>query len=194
MIGYGLRMLLWFPCLAVVVLSPLTVLFAYRNPFGRPFLPTVLVATTLASLGYMAWELDDWVGESSSWIFVAVFAVWGGAVASIVARGRRSRTALVLGGVYVAALLAMHNLDLTPVKPYRRFYDAVATGMTPSEVLAALHREFPEAGRFRVPVVTISNATTLSFLLDRTDGRWDAEIVDLDLVDGRVSGKVYMGD
>lgn len=189
-----LTLWLFYGCVLVALLSPLNPLLARREAPREDVMPPLLLVAALSSLGYVAWAIDDFSALSASWIFVAVFAAWGGGLAWAVERRRRSRTAAAMGVVFVAAIVGLHYLDLTPKKPYRRFYFAVHDGMTRADVFDALHREFPDGGRFPVPTVYGEDAVSLIFGLDPNDGRWNAEDVEIWFSEGRVSGKDYRGD
>jgi hypothetical protein len=97
-----------------------------------------------------------------------------------------------LGLAFVAAMVALHYCDLTPVKPYRRFYDGVQTGMTQSEVVSLLHRTFPDGGRFRAPAPGVTRADCISFALENLDNHDHARLIILSLREGKVASKAYV--
>jgi len=88
-------------------------------------------------------------------------------------------------------MIALHYCDLTPVKPYRRFYAGVQTGMTQGKVLSLLHRTFPERGRFPAPAFGVTRLDRMSFALEHRDGRRQATLIILSLRGERVAFKVY---
>jgi hypothetical protein len=65
--------------------------------------------------------------------------------------------------------------------------------MTKAEVLGLLDKHFPPSGRFKKPWHNTA-VGDLAFILDPSDGRYNAEIVDFTFMDGRVTHKVYMPD
>jgi hypothetical protein len=109
-------------------------------------------------------------------------------------RQHRTPVALWLGGVSVGVFLVLAFVDFTPVKPYQRFYNAVQNGMTHTEVMNTLHRQFPANGRFPVPVLSGHDTNGMSFFLDPAQGAYNAEGVFLSLSNGRVTAKVYSPD
>lgn len=115
-------------------------------------------------------------------IFVAIF------------RQQRTRVALWIGGLFIAAFLIVAVMDLTPVKPYRRFYNSIHNGMTRAEVMAELHRQFPVRGRYPVPALRNESDSQMMFFLDPKQSAYNAEGVFLGLKNGRVTGKVYSPD
>lgn len=115
-------------------------------------------------------------------IFVAVF------------RQHRTRTALWIGGLFIAAFLIVALIDFTPVKPYRRFYNSIHNGMTRAEVIAELHRQFPARGRHPVPALRNESDSQMMFFLDPKQSAYNAEGVFLTLTNDRVAAKVYSPD
>ena len=102
--------------------------------------------------------------------------------------------AWLLFGVYAAGIAALPFVSLSPVKPFRAFHAAVRPGMTEADVRAALDERFPAGGIYRRPEVTRSPGGLL-VALDRTDSRYDAEVVWVHLRDeGRVAGAEYHAD
>jgi hypothetical protein len=148
----------------------------------------------LAALTSIAFSLDQWCGASSSWKFCAFFLVPGAALSVRTVYRLRSGPSKFATFAFVAAMTTMHFVDLNPVKPYRRFFDAVHVGMTRPDVLAALHVAFPDGGRFRVPTIGADEPDRMHFNLDLRDGRYDAECVEITLVEGKVVAKDYSPD
>ncbi|MCX6996176.1 MAG: hypothetical protein NTV49_03610 [Kiritimatiellaeota bacterium] len=186
--------IIFYGAVLIVLISPLLSFLARRQQ--RWAYPTciILLGVSLVALDEVAWFLDAWAGWSASWLFCAIFIVLGVALPASVLLPGRSRLPLGFGGLFVISILVMHYCDFSPVKPYRRFYEVVHTGMTESEVLVLLQRTFPAGGHFRVPAITVSTSDHISFLLDPTDGRYNAEIVSLALREGKVTQKQYFPD
>ncbi len=69
--------------------------------------------------------------------------------------------------------------------------------MSESTVREQLVIHFPENGRYSRPVSSVGvdqQTTILGFVLDPTDGRYNAEYITLSLSAGRVEGKRYHRD
>jgi hypothetical protein len=66
--------------------------------------------------------------------------------------------------------------------------------MTDPEVMARLHREFPDGGRFPVPVRHDFRTNEISFALDPKESAWNAEAIILHLENGHVVIKEYFRD
>lgn len=96
---------------------------------------------------------------------------------------------------FVASLTLLPRIDISPLKPFSRFYAAIEPGMTEAEVRSILDDQFPPSGRYPRPVVNRRvSPNYLVFILDPTDAGYDAEIVALDLEEGRVVKKQYHPD
>ena len=154
----------------------------------------VLVALGLSALTIIAADFDSWLGLSSSWVFCLAFIVFGTGVSTMMWFQYRLRANLLLAALFVIGILSLHFYDLTPVKPYKRFYNAIQEGITEPDVRSLLAREFSGSRRFHVPVSTILTSNCMSFRLDPTDGRYNAEIISLRLEGGMVTQKTYWSD
>jgi hypothetical protein len=88
-------------------------------------------------------------------------------------------------------MLVLHFMDVLPVKPYKRFFAAIRPGMTEQEVMTLLRREFPDDGRFPVPVRYGFRPGEIDFALDPKESAWNAEAIILQLQNGRVASKQY---
>jgi hypothetical protein len=92
-------------------------------------------------------------------------------------------------------MLRLPWLDTSPQKPFQRFYAAIRSGMTELEVLGALHSQFPVTGKYPRPFVNrLVGPNHLGFILDPDEGRYDAEIVSVELDSARVIRKQYQMD
>lgn len=181
----------WF---GMLLLWPLAACIVFQGrPWGRRA-SVIGHAAWLASLAVVALWLDQWQGVSDSWTYCLVVLFLGLGMSALVTLRLRSRPAQWATLAFVATVATMFLVDLTPVKPYLRFYAAIQEGMTRADVLTALHREFPDGGRYPVPTLGIDEPDHLNFNLDLRDGRWDAECVGVTLREGRVVSKEYLGD
>lgn len=154
----------------------------------------LLLTLALAVAGTLFAALDAHAAISlqGTWLAGALAAgVAATAVAWVLSGSSR---AWLLFGAYAAGLAALPFVSLSPVKPFRSFHAAIRPGMTETEVRAALDARFPAGGVFRRPTVTRSPGALL-VALDRTDGRYDAEVIWVHLRDeGRVAGAEYHPD
>ncbi|QXE23540.1 hypothetical protein B6N60_02230 [Richelia sinica FACHB-800] len=101
-------------------------------------------------------------------------------------------------------------MTLSPVKPFTKFYLDIKNGMKIEEVQGLFNYHFPKEGRFRQPewslnemrenlnsdqkgVVIISDQN-LNYILDPTDGRYNAEILIVYFQNGKVVETKYLPD
>jgi hypothetical protein len=179
--------------LVLLVFSPLLAPLFVSQALGKLFV-IVLQTLPLTTLGFIFFVFDSDMAVSRSWIICGFFLAAGIGISIFVSRRLNSRFGWGLGALLVATVLIISIADLSPVKPYRRFFAAIQDGMSRSDVMAALHRQFPDGGRFPVPRLALEQTDQLSFILDRTQGAYDAEIVLLRLNDGKVVSKSYLPD
>jgi hypothetical protein len=107
-------------------------------------------------------------------------------------------------------LLLLHFLVLSPVKPFMQFQRDITNGMTVQQVQRLCIQRFPKGGRFRQPEWSLGYASSLNdhgkqylvgtpdqslhYILDPTDGRYDAESLSVYFRDGKAVGTTYLGD
>lgn len=156
-----------------------------------------LLVSILPLVGLLgaAFLLDWFAAVSINPLFLGVVAALG-LLAAVVAGFRSRRAGCLLPLLpFMVVLAFLPRIDLSPLKPFARFYAAIESGMTEMEVLRALETQFPREGRYRRPFVNRRlGQTHLGFILDPKDGRYDTEIVALELEDGRVVSKRYYAD
>ncbi|MEN6334725.1 MAG: hypothetical protein ABFE01_10725 [Phycisphaerales bacterium] len=149
----------------------------------------IIAAYLLFCLGLTA-LVDELFGVSTSpWFYVAA----AGLLLPAVLPAWKDRFAQVAAVGYVAVLVVLPFVSLSPVKPFRQFHGAIRSGMTPEDVRGELARRFPANGRFLRPVEHASDEG-LSFVLDPNDGRYNAELVVVHLAVGRVVSKECLSD
>jgi len=102
--------------------------------------------------------------------------------------------ALGFGLLLAVGILVSYFADLSPIKPYKRFFSAINEGMIEVEVMAVLHQEFPQGGRFPVPVLRSDETNRLMFFLDPNQGAYNAEGIFVTLRNGKVVAKEYSPD
>ena len=141
-----------------------------------------------------AFLFDMLLGLSAQWSFS--LGMWAlGLIPCLAIRLRhQSRFALVALGVITVFIAVQHILDLSSVKPYRRFFAAIEPGMTETEVTRKLDQQFPADGTFPVPVRYDFRTNEISFALDPNESAWNAEAIVIHLDNGRVVTKEYWRD
>jgi hypothetical protein len=134
--------------------------------------------------------VDELFGLSSSpWFYVAAV----GFLLPAFLPAWKDRLAQVAAVVCGVVLIALPFVSLVPVKPFRQFYETLRCGMTAEDVRGELARRFPANGRFPRPVEHASDEG-LSFQLDPKDGRYNAELVVVQLAAGKAVSKTYLMD
>ena len=180
--------------LALIIFSPLLTLFFSRSLRRVRVVATTLLFLSLSSLALIFFIFDLMKAASISLIFCVSFFVVGTTLTAIIFVRHRSWIALCLGSLLAAGIAVSFFADLTPVKPYKRFFVGIDNGMTETEVMAVLHREFPQGGHFPVPVLRSDDTNLLMFFLDPKQSAYNAEGVFVTLQNGKVVAKVYSPD
>ena len=178
----------------ILVLSPLLVALLPWQGKASHRTASALLVLSGAVLVLVALLSDAIFGISESWIFTLVVWAVGFGVCRAVRLRYRSTLSLVISFLVTVFVLVLHFMDILPVKPYKRFFEAINIGMTEQEVLTLLHREFPDGGRFPVPVRRDFARDQMDFFLDPTESAWNAEGIFVHLSDGRVVSKKYSRD
>ena len=130
----------------------LRTLTAPRERRWTPNRAACVLGFTLAALCFATLALDQISGISVSWLYCGSVMVIGTGISAVMLLRHRFRFALYAGMGFLDTILVLHFCDTTPVKPFRRLDSAVQTGMTLAEVRSVEQLEFPERGRFPVPV------------------------------------------
>ncbi len=156
---------------------------------------TLVCAIPLGALFGVALFLDYFGALSNSTLFLGVVSMLGLMAAALVWASSGQAVSLLPLVPFLAAIILLRLVDTTPLKPFGRFYAAIVPGMTETEVLSELDEQFPPKGRYVRPFVNrLVGPDHLGFILDRSDGRYDTEIVALDFIKGRVHSKRYIHD
>lgn len=179
---------------ALVILSPFLLVLAPTQGKVSRVAASVTLVISASVLFFVALMSDAVFGISGSWVFTFAVGAIGFGVCVAVRLRYRSILSLVVACLLTAFVLVLHFVDVLPVKPYKRFFAAIQLGMTDPEVMTVLHREFPEGGRFPVPVRYDFRTNEISFALDPKESAWNAEAIILHLETGRVVGKEYSRD
>jgi hypothetical protein len=186
--------ILFLVCLVLLLVSPLAIALAPWGERRAKLASLILLAVWVGSLGFVIFTLDSAFAITSSWLVCAVLIILIFVMLVPVVIRHHSRIGLGMSTLLAMGIVILHFVDLSSDKPFKRFYGSVLDGMTRVEILAALHREFPERGRFPVPVERSDETNKLVFILDPLQQAFNSEGVILTLRDGRVVGKQYMTD
>jgi len=178
----------------ILILSPFLLVFTRTQGRVSRVTTSVMLVISAAVLMFVALMSDAIFGISASWMFTVLLWAVGFAVCVAVRVRYRSILSLVVAFLVTAFMLVLHFVDLSPVKPYKRFFAAIQAGMTDLEVVTRLHREFPHGGRFPVPVRSDFRTNEMSFALDPKKSIWNAEAIVVHLDNGRVVSKEYWRD
>jgi len=160
------------------------------------YLSVFLACLLIVFLAGVTLWLDGWVAVTGQPLFLLSVGGIAAAVAVPVWLWTRSR---VLAAAFLALLLVLLFLPFVSfttgvVKPYHMFFKRVRNGMTQQDVILKLDREFPNRASDDRPSITMRNANCLSMILDRNDGRYNAELIIINFEDGRVVSKRYLPD
>jgi hypothetical protein len=101
---------------------------------------------------------------------------------------------LFIPSAYVLFVIALPFMDLSPVKPAIRAVREIRPGMTEAQVRAVLERNFPEHGRFQRPVFGTVREDVLAFVLDPSDGRYNAALVRVRFSAGKCVSAEFLPD
>src|SRR5262245_13680567 len=149
-------------------------------------LPVVTAALVL-------WPAIDWVGLSP---LATATLLSVGVVTAVASFGLTQRLAWVVpSAILLGMLLFVTVVDLSPVQPATRAVRRVRPGMSEAEVRAILRDEFPASGRFHPPGLERPLADDfLSFVLDPSDGAYDAAFIQVQFADGRATSARFLPD
>ncbi len=108
--------------------------------------------------------------------------------------GRRSIHQLLIAvavyGIFAAWIVTLPRIDWDVAKPFVRAFHQIHPGMTRADVEVVMRREF--LGK-KAPTPTWK-AQTGHYILDPDDGAFNAEILFLQMTDGRVTSVEYLMD
>lgn len=153
----------------------------------------------LGMLGFVCWlmvGIDMWVGASANAVFVLICAVIG---AVLIVAGRaagRSRWYLAPAVPFAIFMLVYVFVDISRMSPLMRALDEMeSAGATRAEAKAIMDRAFPDGGRFPRPVLTVDEASRLSYQVDPNDGMYNAAYATvLFAPDGTVESTQFVPD
>jgi len=159
----------------------------------KPFI-AFLASCTLLPVAWFAVGLDSWVGASRSLVFEASFVSLGILMGKLVMLLGRHRALLLVPSAYILFMIALPFMDLSPVKPAVRAVREIRPGMTETQVRAVLERNFPKNGRFQRPVFGAVHNDVLAFVLDPSDGRYNAAVVRITFSAGKCVSAEFLPD
>ena len=113
--------------------------------------------------------------------------------------------------IFAGFLLSLRFVDLTPRKPFLRFYHNITIGMQVDQLQLLFKQHFPPDGKFRQPVWDFGDGSpvtpydnepqladkpnqSLHYTLDPDDGRFNSEWLVVYFKDGQVVGTEYLPD
>jgi hypothetical protein len=143
---------------------------------------------------WFAVALDDWVGLSRTVVFEICFVALGIVAGALAIAIGRCKWLLLAPCVFIAFILVLPFIELSPVKAALRAVSDIQPGMTESEVRAVLDRHFPEHGRFHRPDIGPVRDDVLGFILDPKDGRYNAAIVRVKFSGGKCVSAEFLPD
>jgi hypothetical protein len=161
--------------------------------------PVITAMCLIITFGFWMF-LDILLLVSTSWIFLIIALLIGVLISYLgLSSSHYWRTHVALLALYAAAVFALFYMDLTPAKPFHRFYDSIRPGMSVAEVQQLLDRHFPTNGGYPKPVSSgiqkdSNREETLSFQLDPNQGAYNAELVGVRFSNGQVVDANYSPD
>jgi hypothetical protein len=113
--------------------------------------------------------------------------------------------------IFAVLLFSLRFIDLTPRKPFMRFYHNITIGMQVDQVQSLFNQHFPLDGKFRQPAWGFGDGSpvtpydndpqladrpnqSLHYTLDPNDGRFNSEWLVVYFKDGQVVGTEYLPD
>jgi hypothetical protein len=157
-------------------------------------LVAIASSCALFLFAYLAIGLDDWLGASRNGLFESAFVLLGIIFGTLALTVGRHKGFLVVPSIYVLFILALPFLELSPVKPAVRAVHEIQPGMSEAQVRAILDRHFPEQGHFKRPAIGSLTNDAISFVLDRSDGRYNAAIVSIKFSKGKCVSAEFLAD
>ena len=180
--------------MVLVILSPLALAILPWKSKVACGVAALCLSVSAGLLVLLSVIFDGMLGLSASWGFTSGVFILGSVICLAVRLRHRSLYALVMIGEIAVFVVVQHFMDLSPVKPYGRFFAAIEPGLTEADVLTLLQHEFPDGFRFSRPVRRDSAQGQMEFFLDPTESAWNAEGIFVRLSGGRVVSKQYSRD
>jgi len=154
----------------------------------------IVISCALLLVGLVAAELDDWLGASCNGLVELAYVLIGVIFGALAYSAGKHRAFLMAPSIYLLFIIALPFLDLSPVKPAVRSVREIQYGMSEAQVRTILDRHFPEKGRFKRPAIGALKENTISFVLDRNDGRYDASVVQVKFSAGKCVSAEFLAD
>jgi hypothetical protein len=183
--------------LAVAVIAHQLV--THAGPQGHPerqagWLHEALSLTALATLGtaFAVLDMTFCIGDSTDAVLIALMLGLVAAAPVLLHRAVRVRTLLVAVGVYslfACWIVVQREIDWNLRRPFRRAYSQIRPGMTMEQVKAIMHQRF----RGKRPVGRFGGWGA-QYTLDPDDGRFNSEIIVIQMADGKVASADYSAD
>jgi hypothetical protein len=147
----------------------------------------------LLTIGLVAW-LDYTSGATVRWPVVVIAVLLASTPATLCWAITKKAKYLLYPLIFIVLVLSLRSVTFSPAKPFRLFYGDIRRGMSASDVTYQLLNRFPQQGKYRVPTMISIDDNNLGYVLDQSDGRFDAETVQVEFLGGRVVAKQYFPD
>ena len=118
------------------------------------------------------------------------------AISFIIAMWRATgkKTQLIYLAVFFVAFVILRAFEISPVKPFRKFYLDLHPGLTQPDIASKLQHYFPNGGRYKQPSATLVDDDSMVVVLDQNDGRYNAEVVHIVFQNGHLKSAAYYPD
>jgi hypothetical protein len=97
--------------------------------------------------------------------------------------------AIAVYGQFACWIVVQREIDWNMRRPFRRAYSQIRPGMTMEQVEAIMQRRF----RGKRPVGRFDDRGA-QYTLDPDDGRFNSEIIVIEMADGKVASAYYLPD
>jgi hypothetical protein len=170
------------------------------TPSPSSLLGSCITAVCLTIVFSLWLFLDYFLSISLNWGLLPLVLLAGGLIALPGLSNRSHRNLnFVLVAIFATAIFTLPFLDITPAKPFYRFYSSIRPGMSIAEVQKQLDQYFPDNGKYPKPVAhgiqkTSKGQEEQSFQLDPNQGAYNAEIVNVTYSKGQVVSANYSPD
>lgn len=106
--------------------------------------------------------------------------------------GKKSQ--LIYLAVFFVCFVSLRLFEISPVKPFRKFYLDLHPGLTQPDITSKLEHYFPNGGRYKQPSATLVDDDSMVVVLDENDGRYNAEVVHIVFQNGHLKSAAYYPD
>lgn len=155
----------------------------------------LLLASAPLALLLAYWGVVDIAfGWSAFPKVVPIMLSWGVFLGLPVALALPSDVAFAPLAVYALLCCLMPAAPSSPVKNFRRLHQDIHPGMTVPALWEARVERFPRYGTWKLPRIERPDDDHIVLRLDPDDGRYNAEIILIELKDGLIASADYYAD